>query len=145
MATLTSDKVSSAVPIRTPDGPGGDATVVAKYSLAAALAAADVIQMVKVPAGAIVYDVWVKTPDLDTGGSPAITFTVGDGGDPDRYITSTAAGTAAALTRMNAPTAAVATSAYTTDDTIDITIDTGPATGATTGDIYLMCRYGTQR
>lgn len=142
MATYTSDKVGSGVPVRRPVS--GPTVVVAKFSLTAALAATDVIQMIPVHAGEIVYDLWVITPDLDSGGT-ALRLQCGDGGDADRYIAAFDAATAAAFTRMSAVTAAVSTSPYTADDTIDLTVSTGPTTGATTGDIYMMALLGQER
>lgn len=142
MTTYTSDKVGPGVPVRRPVS--GPTVVMAKFSLTGALALNDVIQMIPVHAGEIVYDCWLAAPDLDTG-TAAITGQVGDGLDADRYITSTALGTGATLTRMNAATAGVSVSPYTADDTIDITINTGPATGATTGDIYLCATLGQER
>lgn len=141
--TYTSDKVGPGVPVRRPVS--GPTVVMAKYSITAALVVNDVIQMIPVHAGEIVYDLWVVMPDVDTDGTPAATFIVGDDGNDDRYITQTAAGVAATFTRMNAVTAAVSTSPYTTDNTIDIKFDTAPDASVTTGDIFLCAILGQER
>lgn len=141
--TYQSDHATSAVPVRTPV-PGGTATVLAAATITGAIVVNDVFEMVKVPKGAFVLDAWVVMPDVDTDGTPAATFILGDGGDDNRYITQTAAGTAAALVRMNAVTAGVATSVYTTDDTVDIKFDTAPDASVTTGTIYCCVTYAMQ-
>lgn len=141
--TYLSDKAAASVPIRTPVV-GGTATVRASFTITAALVVNDVIQLVKVPKGCFVLDVKVQCPDLDTGGSPVAAFTVGDGGDTDRYITATTAGAAATLTRMNALTALATTSPYTADDTVDLLISTAPQTSVTTGTIVADVTYALQ-
>lgn len=61
---------------------------------ASALAANDVINVIKMPIGAVIHDLIVDFDDLGTG----TTLDVGDSADADRYIdgadTATAAGTA---------------------------------------------------
>jgi hypothetical protein len=67
-----------------PVGPsaGGNLICVTKhYSLTANASANDVFQMIKIPNGARVVDGYIA---LDSVG--AFTYTVGDGGDPDRFI-----------------------------------------------------------
>jgi hypothetical protein len=109
------------------------------YALTAALVVDDIIQMVKVPAGATVLDVLVKVPDLDSGGSPAITLDVGYGGDDDYWIAAATTGQAGGLVRATATTTVPL--AFTAEDTIDIHVDTAPQTGATTGTLYLTVFY----
>lgn len=96
----------------------------------------DVLQIVKVPRGFQVMDVVLSTTDLDTGGSPTIELSVGDGGDTDRYIS----GTGSTIAEAGGGYARLSNIAghgyiYTADDTIDVLVATGPATGATTGTI----------
>lgn len=147
MATLSSDQVAAGV---QPVGTTGNAsvTVIGTYALAAALAAGDIVQLVKVPKNAYITEVLVAVPDLDTNGSPTITFTVGDQGDVDRFITSSTTGQAGGVVRLNAlpsvSSSLIATGAgyrYTAEDTIDLTVGTGPATGATSGTIVCCVTY----
>lgn len=109
------------------------------YALTGALVVNDVIQMVKVPAGATVLDVLLVAGDLDTGGSPALTLHVGYGGDPDYWVVSSTVGQAGGLARASAATAVPLT--FTAEDTIDVLVAVAPATGATTGTIYLTVYY----
>jgi hypothetical protein len=113
-----------------------EAVAYGEYSLAAALAAADVVQMVKVPAGAYITGITLAPDDLDTG--TTITLSVGDGNIAARFISaSTAAQTGAVVTLS---VAAGMGFQYTVDDTIDITVAAGPST-ATTGKLRLLVRY----
>lgn len=96
----------------------------------------DVLQIVKVPKGFQVMEVILSTTDLDTGGSPTIELSVGDGGDTDRYIS----GTGSTIAEASGGYARLSNIAghgyiYTEDDTIDVLVATGPQTGATTGTI----------
>lgn len=125
MATFQADKTAATVQARG----GIDLTsVTGTYTVGANLAANDVIEMVKIPAGATVQEVIVSA-----SASVAATSTgqVGDGADTDRYVTSGAIGSgAASLSRLNAATGHGYK--YTSDDTIDIvfTVQTTPTTGA---------------
>lgn len=76
MAVLVSSAVSQKLsPVAC--GHGGLLAVRGVLALAAALAANDILDMVELPANHVPVDVVVDTDDLDSGGSPAITFDVG--------------------------------------------------------------------
>jgi len=137
MATLTTSKVAAGVQARSIEN--GVVSVTATYTLTAALAAADVIQMVKVPSGATVLNVILSCTDLDTNGSPAIVLDVGDGDDTDRFIDGATVGQAGGVATLNAHVGHGY--AYTADDTIDVTVATGPGTGATSGTVRLTVLY----
>lgn len=107
----------------------------AEYTITAALALNDEIQMIKVAPGCRVLDVIVSTTDLDTGGSPAIVLDVGDGNDDDRYVADTTIGQAGGMTRLSAFAGHGYT--YTAADTIDVSVSTAPQTGATSGTVKL--------
>lgn len=99
--------------------------VVAAYatlSITAALSSGDVIQFVKVPQGAQVLDVTFFNLE---GAGNNVTMVVGDGGDADRYVTSTSA---TGVVRANATTFPYS---YSAEDTIDITIGTVVSATAT--------------
>jgi hypothetical protein len=120
--------------------------VFSTYTLAAALALNDVIQMVKVPAGATILEAILSTTDLDTGGSPAIVLDLGDGSDTDRFIDGATIGQAGGVARLGSgiATNTHANYNYAAEDTIDVLVQVGPATGATSGTIALALAYTLQ-
>lgn len=117
--------------------------VTSTYTLTAALTSGQVIQMIPVPKGARMFDptsVILHSTDLDTGATPTITLSVGDGDDTDRYITASAiGGTSGIVAGTLAP--AAFNKVYTADDTIDVLVAAAPATGATTGTLTLQAFY----
>ena len=133
MATLKSDMVLGNQSFK-PFPSGAVGVRYASHSITAALAAADIVQMVDVFAGETVHDIKMVVTDLDTNGSPSIVLDVGDGSDPDYYIDGSTAGQAGGSDELDAN---VAPKVYSADDTIDITVQAGPGTGATTGTLQL--------
>lgn len=92
--------------------------------------AAGTISVAKLPAGAIVYDVVLHADDMGT----TTTATVGDAGDADRFITSTATDAAATITRLNT----IAGFGHEYSDETDIIITT---TGTSTGTFKIAIFY----
>lgn len=140
MATLTTSKVASTVMSRA----GNDLTAVfATYTLSAALALNDVIQMVKVPSGATILDMTLTSTDVDTNGTPTIVLDVGDGSDTDRFIDGTTIGQTGGTVRIGQgiTTATHIGYNYTAEDTIDVLVQAGPATGAASGSVFLYVLY----
>jgi hypothetical protein len=140
-ATTTSLQVASGIPL--PHSPSANVLMAAtvSYSIATTeLELDDIVQMVKVPAGATVYDVILVSTDVDTNGSPAVKFDVGDGSDDDYYIAASTVGQAGGVARSAALTAKPKT--YTVDDTIDLHVDTAAATAAA-GTVSLTVIYST--
>ena len=140
MATFTSGAVTGNSAYKPfPQGQVGVRS--ATYSLTAALAAADIVQMVDVFKGETVLGIMLTTTDLDTNGSPAIVLDVGYGGAANSLIDGAtvgqAGGTASSFAIGNATHGSTATAPVTfaADDTIDVTVATGPGTGAATGTI----------
>ena len=133
MATLKSDMVLGNQSFK-PFPSGAVGVRYSSHSITAALAAADIVQMVDVFAGETVHDIKMVVTDLDTNASPAIVLDVGDGSDPDYYIDGSTAGQAGGNDELDAN---VAPKVYSADDTIDITVQAGPGTGATTGTLQL--------
>lgn len=122
-------------------GPAGTAkTMYASFSLTAALALNDVIDMFKVPAGARITGIALKTSDLDTGGSPAIILDVGDAADTDRLIDGANIGQAGGTS-----TSLVSSTGqfyqYTAETMISVLVQVAPATGAATGTVELAVTY----
>ena len=87
--------------------------------------AGEVIQMYTVQKGEKVLDATIYTAALGSG----VQLELGDGDDPNGYVTATTANTAGVF-RMNG--ALGAGKEYTADDTVDITTSGGSATGAVT-------------
>lgn len=146
MATVSSTKVASTVPAREPHS--GVVAVKATYTHPATgdgSAAGDIIQMVKVPKGAMILDLALSAEDLDTNGSPTITLDVGDGGDVDRFIDGATIGQTGGIVRLGQGVAAAAVDGahgyvYTEDDTIDVKVVDAAATKAA-GTITLTVLY----
>jgi hypothetical protein len=131
MATFTSDVVSGNSSFKP--FPGGTMGVrYAKYTVAAALNAADIYQMVDVFAGETVHNIKIKSSDLDAG--TALVLDVGDGSDADRYIDGSTIGQAGGTDHEDANGAPIA---YTADDTIDITCAVAPGTDVATGTLEM--------
>lgn len=121
-------KVSSGVPVKA----GTDIiSVTGSYTVAVALVAGDVIELVKLPKGVTVQEViFSSSAALGTTAN----ITIGDTGNPARYISATAF-TASALARLNAHTGhGFVTTAETT---ISATAVTGFA-GGTTGTVVTL-------
>lgn len=90
MATLKSNKAQASSEVRSIHA--GVTCVVATYSLTATTSAGDVVQMVKVPDGAVLVD-FAMIPSFT--GSAGGLLSVGDGGANARYFgTLTASATA---------------------------------------------------
>ena len=132
MATFTASAAESTAPAFY--NVNGAVTRTVQRSVAVALSAGDVYQMLKVPAGAVVSDVTFVV-DLFGGGNA--TVTIGDGNDADRYFASLSTG-ASGVTRMSLP--AGFGYSYSAEDTIDITFST--VTSATAvGVVRLAVTY----
>ena len=131
MATFKSDAVANDmgyIPF-----PQGDVGVRAgEYTISAALAAADVIQLVNINKGETVLGYFLEVPDLDTNGSPAITLDLGTDGDTDLFLDDSNLGQAGGTSNL-----LVKPVTFAADGSIDLKVATGPATGATTGTIKL--------
>lgn len=131
MATFKSDAVANDmgyIPF-----PQGDVGVRAgEYTISAALAAADVIQLVNINKGETVLGYFLEVPDLDTNGSPTITLDLGTDGDTDLFLDNSNLGQAGGTSNL-----LVKPVTFAADGSIDLKVATGPATGATSGTIKL--------
>jgi len=81
------------------------------------LAQNDIVQMVKIPSGAIVMDCILETGALGA----SVTCAVGDDLDPNRYISATSHASAA-ITRRNQTDTVGAPYRYLAENTIDVTL-----------------------
>ncbi len=101
-----------------------------------ALAAADVIECIRVPAGCVVDWAAVYCVTASSGGTSDQTISLGDGSSATRYAAATdadamTAGSMTAVVPANVPFA------YTSSDTIDITLAAG-TTIATAGKLLVV-------
>jgi len=133
MAILQSAK---AAPTAQPRAGIGICSATAEYNLTAALALNDVINMVKIPAGATVLDMILVSDNLDTNGAPTITLDVGDNTVANYYINASLIGQTNGIERM-----AAHPKTYTAEDMLSVTVATGPATGAVAGNISFTVFY----
>ena len=110
-----------------------------EYTITAALALNDTIQLFDLPANARIVGGFVKSADFDTNGSPAIVLAVGDSGDDDRYFSGLTIGQAGGVSTTLAATGVdYVTTAKTR---VILKVTTGPATGATTGTVSVVLHY----
>lgn len=128
MATLQSNAVAGSAPVKAIHA--GVQAVTVDYTVSTTLATGDVIQMVKVPKGARIVGGHVA---FNLTGTPNLPFEGGDGGDANRFLTSTTVNSTAQQAGFNASTM---DHEYTDDDTIDLTV--GTVTAAPTGGTITM-------
>lgn len=145
MTTYTADRMASGVePVQNATG---DVCVIAVFSLTAALAANDIIQMMKLPALAYVSDVVLATDALDTNVASTIAYDIGDSNSAARYVSDKAQGNNAALPPYHLDQKGglgYQIGTNTGDNTIQVKVHTGPATGATSGQVVLAVTYSMQ-
>lgn len=135
MATYYSDlcSLTNVVPAKSELGTN---TAIGTITIGTALAAADVIQMVKVPANAIIQDIIISTSaSLGT----TSTASLGDGSSTARFAAAAAFGQGSA-TYTRASVAGGHGYQYTAEDTIDITIAT-MATPVTAAVVKCSVQY----
>lgn len=149
MATYLSDQLTNdaaSPPVRGEFNRNGSAIRVkyATYTMGSDTTevATDVVQMVKLPKGSILWPHMSYIWWTDCGGT--ITVDVGDGNNDDKYCSALAMGTAStAVTLLNeAATMDITSLAHenTAEETIDLTFDT-VTTPNTTGVIYIAAFY----
>jgi len=141
--TYSADAVAATVQAR---GGVGVQSVTETYEAGTALVIDDIIQMVKVPAGATVLDIILSVDDLDSG--TTIVLDVGDGSDDDRYILGTTIGQGGGTVRLGSGVVGAAAASahgytYSAEDTIDVHVDTAPSGGGT-GTISMTVIYTMQ-
>lgn len=62
--------------------------VYASYAFASAPSANDIVQMMTIPAGATIVSVVLDSDQIDTNGTPTMSFDVGDAANPTRYLSA---------------------------------------------------------
>lgn len=83
MATVTGTRAASTFPVFTPVGAGLLCRAYGHYDFAAEPAAADVLALCKVPAGATILGGFVRMADMDTNATETLDFDVGTSADTD--------------------------------------------------------------
>ena len=134
MATKTATAAQSTSPPFL--NVNGTVTRNVQYSLGGVtLSAGDVIQMVRVPAGAVINDMTIA---ISSSVQSYTITSIGDDGDADRYFTSQS------LVLVQAVRMSVGTGfgySYSAEDTIDITIGTVTSGTAANADIRMILTY----
>lgn len=137
MATTQGTRAAATVQQRADVGPFVIVDSVTT-SITANVTANDIIESIKVPRGARILEVIAAATDMDTGGSPTMSFQVGDGGSASRFIGTSVIPTTAGIVRMDQ--FGGVNYQYTADDTIDIKWIAVAATFAA-GTISLIVMY----
>ena len=141
-STFQSAKAKAGIPARAGLG---ICSVSGSYTFLAALVDEDIIEMVKIPAGATILDWILDIPatGLDTG--TAIVWCLGDGTTEARFFTGAVQGrsSAGAIVRPGDTGKVVGSTQYqyTAEDTIDFKVKTAPTTGVAEGTMKLTVFY----
>lgn len=125
----------SGVPPRTGLGL---CSVSATYSPTTILLTADVIHMVKIPAGATVLDV-ILDADTNLDAGTSLTLSVGYTEALEAFISQDTVGQAGGIRRLSV--VGETQKAFTAEDTIQVSATAGAASGGITGVIKLIVLY----
>ncbi len=127
----------------------------ATFNLSGALGLNNVIEMIVVPAGHKIVDVILDVSDLDTGGTPTITLSVGTmAGTPydstfasrsvtENIIAASTIGQTGGVARASV-TGFTRIATQDIDRSVGVLIKAAPQTGATTGTVSLTVFYRAQ-
>lgn len=140
MATFTAEQAKPYWPISNCDRAGDVQVVRGVYSLAAALALNDIIEMCVLPARHVIVDAILDCDDLDTNGAPTISLSVGTATTANLLINASAVGRTGGIARMD-QAGGVRLAESDSDTPIRVTVSAGPATGAASGTIGLSLFY----
>lgn len=142
MANLTSLELTPPVYPVSGVGLGGRTPHLARgtITITAALALNDTIQLFDIPIRSRIVAGYIKSDDLDTGGT-ALRIDVGDAGDTDRYFVG-GAGTPGPVAGVSNDVAVTGIDYLTTGKTrVYATVSAAPTTGATTGTLTVCLFY----
>jgi hypothetical protein len=141
-STFQSDNVKNGKPARAGLAAG---SVSGQYTFLAALVDEDIIEMVKIPAGATILDWILDIPATGLDTATAIVWCLGDGTTEARFVTGAVQGrsSAGALVRPGSTGSVVGATQYqyTAEDTIDFKVKTAPTTGVAEGTMKLTVFY----
>jgi hypothetical protein len=82
MATVIGSRAASTFPAHT-GGPGRLLAAYGHYDFAAEPAAADVLEICRIPAGATILGGYIRMGDMDSNATETLDFDVGTSADPD--------------------------------------------------------------
>lgn len=88
MATQTATRAAAGFPVAAYAGAGVLNVAYGTIDLASAPSAADVLEMCKLPAGAIVLGGHLRCEDLDSNATETLELDVGTAADPDAFLNS---------------------------------------------------------
>jgi len=145
MATLLSLELTPPVYPVSGVGLGGRNLHSARgtYTISAALALNDTIQLFDIPVRSRILGGFVKSDDLDTGGT-GLRIDVGDVDDIDRYFVG-GAGTPGPVAGVSNDVAVTGIDYLTTKKTrVYATVSTAPTTGATAGTFTVVLFYSNE-
>lgn len=114
---------------RTAMSAGQPVVAYASFTFPVAIAASDTVKLLPIPAGARVLDLIVKSTDMDTDGTPALTLNVGDSASATQYLSASTIGQAGGIAQL-AIGATAKLKKYTTDDYLSVAVATAPDVGA---------------
>ena len=122
----------------------GGVNVLAVFSLTAALAQNDIIQMLQVAPNASGINpqcigALLDVDKLDNGGTPAIQLDVGTTGTAQAFFAAVNTAQAGGYTTPNIAGALGFT--FPAVDTVQVKVHTGPQSGATSGKVRLLFEY----
>jgi hypothetical protein len=83
MATVTATRAASTVPAYTGLGSGNLCVAYGHYDFAAEPAAADVLEICRVPKNAVILGGFIRMADMDTNATETLDFDVGTAADTD--------------------------------------------------------------
>lgn len=83
MATVTAARAASTFPAFTGMGAGALCRAYGHYDFAAEPAAADVLEICRIPRGATILGGFIRMADMDTNATETLDFDVGTSADPD--------------------------------------------------------------
>ena len=107
-------------------------------TLGSGLAAADIVNLFKLPKGAKIVDFWIYCTDIDTNVSPTVKWDVGDADGAATIFSQSTVGQSAGYDRS--PVIGAIDKQYTVETLIFATVHTVAATKAA-GTLYAMCEY----
>lgn len=139
MAAFQTQQTLGRGPIRGAGSSSQQINAYAEYTLTA-WATNDYVEMVRVPAGAIITGVTVYSDDIDSNGSPTATISVGDASSATRFVSASTIPQAGGFTNTLASGTGAIFYKYTSEGVIRCTASTGSATFAA-GTIKLLVTY----
>jgi hypothetical protein len=83
MATVTGARAASTFPAYSGLGAGNLCRAYGHYDYAAEPAASDVLELCRIPAGAVILGGFIRMGDMDSNATETLDFDVGTAADPD--------------------------------------------------------------